>query len=239
MSNEPTDLSRAAGRRFFDGMGDVPLYPALNPYVGSHAAFGPEVIPAEEAAGLGARAATLFGRTAPLHLEIGSGNGFYLSGMAATHPDSDWVGVEVRYKRVELVARKLRAAHLTNARIVRYDAFLIEELFGAGSLAGVHVNHPDPWRKERHAKKRLIGPAFLTVAARLLASGGELRLKTDFPPHIDALLDAIVGLPFVLVGMAGDIKAEGAPWPDEVRTNYQRKAEERGVAVGGVWLRRT
>ena len=235
----PSDLTRAAGRRFFDGMGDVPMYPALNPYVGSHAAFGPEVIPAEAAAGLGDRVATEFGRVAPLHLEIGSGNGFYLSGMAATHRECDWIGVEVRYKRVELVARKLRVAHLTNARIVRYDAFLIEEMFGPGSLAGLHVNHPDPWRKERHAKKRLIGAAFLTVAAKLIAPGGEFRLKTDFPPHIGALLDAIVGLPFVLVGMVADIKGEGAPWPDEVRTNYQRKAEERGVAVGGVWLRRT
>lgn len=234
-----SDLQRAAGRRFFEGVEDLQLNPTFNPYVGSHAAFGPEVIPAESAAGLGARVGELFGRVAPLHLEIGSGNGFYLAGMAAKHPEWDWVGVEVRYKRVELVARKLRVANLHNARIVRYDAFLIEEMFGPGSLAGLHVNHPDPWRKERHAKKRLVGPAFLTVAANLLAPGGELRLKTDFPPHIDTLLDAIVGLPFTLAGMAGDIKAEGAPWPDEVRTNYQRKAEERGVAVGGVWLRRT
>lgn len=238
MSAPESPLTRAAGRRFYDEVSQARINPELNPYVGSHATFGPEVIPAEDAAGVGARAEALFQRVAPLHVEIGSGNGFYLSGMAALHREWDWIGVEVRYKRVELAARKLRSAGLTNARVVRYDAFLVEELFGPGTLAGLHVNHPDPWHKERHAKKRLIGPAFVEVAARLLAVGGELRLKTDFPPHVDALIEAIVGTPFTVLGVSRDIRAGGAPWADEVRTNYQRKADERGVSVAGVWLRR-
>jgi tRNA (guanine-N7-)-methyltransferase len=224
-------------RHFTDRLPEEMANPELNPYVASHRTFGPEVLPASEASGYRGRWHARFGRTAPIHLEVGSGSGFYLSGMAAQHPEADWIGIELRYKRVVTAARKLRSMGLTNAVCARYDAMLIDELFEPGSLAGVHVNHPDPWAKDRHAKHRLIGRPFLEVVHRALAAGGELRLKTDFPPHIDALLEAAEGL-FDVTAVVPDVKAAGAPWPDEVRTNFQRKADEKGVAVGAVWARR-
>lgn len=235
---KPSGLAEQAGRRFRGSFRDPLEGSRINPYVREHRAFGEEIVPASDAPGLGGRAAEVFGRVAPLHLEVGSGNGFYLSGMAERHPEVDWVGIEVRFKRVVLCARKLRAAGLANARVVRWDAFLIEELFPPGTLAGIHVNHPDPWAKEKSAKRRLIGPAFLDAAARLLAPGGELRLKTDFAPHVDALVDALPGRPFALRARVDDVARDGAPWPDEVVTNYQRKAGARGVPVLAAWLTR-
>jgi tRNA (guanine-N7-)-methyltransferase len=221
-------------RHFTDRRAEEMLHPDLNPYVASHRTFGAEVLPASEAPGYRGRWHERFGRVAPLHLEVGSGSGFYLSGMAGLHPEADWIGIEVRYKRVVTAGSKLRALGVTNAVCARYDAMLAEDLFEPGSLAGVHVNHPDPWAKDRHAKHRLIGRPFLEVVARLLAPGGQLRLKTDFPPHVDALLEAAEGL-FAVKAVQRDVKAGGAPWPDEVRTNFQRKADEKGVAVAAVW----
>jgi tRNA (guanine-N7-)-methyltransferase len=121
---------------------------------------------------------------------------------------------------------------------VRYDAFLIEDLFAEGSLAGIHVNHPDPWPKGRHAKHRLLGPAFLDTAARLLADGGELRIKTDFPPHLDAVAKGLGARPLGLLGRREDVLAEGAPWPGDVETNYQRKCRVAGRPVLAMWLQR-
>jgi len=218
------------------GARELPV-PDLNPYVAEHAEL-PHVVRAEDAPGWRGRWSEIFGRTAPLHLEIGSGNGFYLSGMAAAHPEADWLGLEIRYKRVVLAARKLERAGLANARVLRWDAFQVDSLFEPGSLAGVHVNHPDPWPRRTQSWRRLIGRPFVEVAARLLAPGGELRLKTDFPPHVDALLASLPGLPLELVGRSEDVRAQGAPWADEVRTNYQRKFDERGVPVLAVRLRR-
>lgn len=211
----------------------------INPYVESHRHFGPELLPASEAVPWRGRWHELYGRVAPLHLEIGAGNGFYLSGMAALHRDWDWLGIEIRFKRVELVARKLRQAGLTNARIARYDAWALHDLFTPGSLAGVHINHPDPWARESRREKRLIGRPFLDYLTPLVAVGAELRLKTDFAPHVDALVEAAVGSPWEVLARVDDLDRDGAPWPDEITTNYQRKARARGAPVLAARLRLT
>lgn len=225
--------------RFQDPPPDALPMPDLNPYVREHLDFGPEVLSATQARDHAHHWDGLFGRTAPLHLEIGSGNGFYLSGMAALHPEADWLGIEIRYKRVVIAARKLRAGALGNARIARFDGWAIAELFAPGSLAGIHINHPDPWPRRSQEHRRLIGPPLAEQAAQLLAFGGEVRLKTDFAPHVEALLAAIAGLPFLVAGRSEDVRRHGAPWPDEVRTNYQRKFDERGLPVHALWLTRT
>jgi tRNA (guanine-N7-)-methyltransferase len=223
---------------FRDRLPEYFPHPDVNPYVEEHRGLA-NVVPASEAAGWRGRWHELYGRAAPLHLEIGSGNGFYLSGMCALHPGQDWLGLEIRFKRVVLAARKLEVRGLPNGRVTRYDATRLEDLFVPGSLAGIHINHPDPWPRGRQAWRRLIGPAFAQTAAGLLAPGGELRLKTDFAPHVGALLQAVEGLPFEVLGRCEDLRVDGAPWPDEVTTNYQRKFDERGVPVLAAWLRRT
>lgn len=226
-------------KRFEDKRPEDFSRPGINPYVATHREFGEEVLPASDAKGWRGRWGEYFGREAPLHLEVGSGNGFYLSGMAALHPECDWIGVEIRFKRVVLVGRKLRAAGLNNARIVRYDARALDELFLPGSLAGVHVNHPDPWERESRRHHRLIDREFLELLTRLCAPGAELRLKTDFGPHVKALVKAAEGLPWEVVGTTPDVDATGNLWPDDVVTNYQRKARERGAPVHAALLRRS
>lgn len=210
----------------------------VNPYVASHREFGDEILPASDAPGFRGRWGDVFGRAAPLHVEVGSGNGFYLSGMASSHPDADWIGVELRFKRVVIAARKLRAANLANARVVRYDAFQLDDLFEPGSVAGIHVNHPDPWSHHSQAKHRLVERPFVEQCARLLAPGAELRLKTDFWPHVEALLRCAEGLPLAVEGVSRDVRDGGPPWLDDVRTNYQRKADERGAPVSAALLRK-
>ena len=229
-------------RHFSDPRPDEVTRPDINPYLEAHRAFGDEILPTDAALAHAGRWHEVFRREgstprAPLHLEIGSGNGFYLSGMARVHPECDWLGIELRYKRVVLVAKKLRTLGVTNARVARFDATHLDKLFGEGELAGVHINHPDPWAKDKHAKHRLIGRGLLEMLAPRMAAGAELRLKTDFPPHIDALLEAAEGL-FDVRDVRADLATQGAPWPDEVVTNYQRKADERGVPVGAAWLTR-
>ncbi len=226
-------------KRFVDVMPDEVARPGINPYVLAHREFGEEIVPGSEAPAFLGRWHELFGREAPLHLEVGSGNGFYLSGMAEKHPECNWVGVELRFKRVVLVAKKLRMAGQTNARIVRFDARALDKLFLPHSLAGIHVNHPDPWERESKRHHRLIDREFAELCTRLAAPGAELRLKTDFGPHIKALVKACEGLPWELVGTRTDVDAQGVLWDDDVVTNYQRKARERGAPVHAVLLRRT
>ncbi len=224
---------------FRDRNDEESAHPELNPYIQLHREIGPPVLTATEAPQWRGRWDQLFGREAPLCLEIGSGNGFFLSGMAALHPERDWVGVEIRYKRVVLCARKIQQKGLSNARIARYDAWSLDDLFLPGTLSGLYVNHPDPWPKENQADKRLLGPFFTAWAARALMPGAELRLKTDYAPNVELLRESLVGQPFEIVGETDDIRAKGAPWgEDDVITNYQRKFYQRGLPVLALWAKR-
>ena len=219
-----------------------------NPFVASHRSFGRPLLPASEAWPLRDRWAEEFEREAPLHLEIGSGNGFFLTGMAQRHPEWNFVGVEIRYKRVELVATKLRRAGVSNARIARYHAAFLDDLFRPGTLSGVYMNHPDPWAKEGHEENRLVARWFLEDVCRLLIPGGWFRLKSDHLPNItrvgellehDADGKPLPRLPLEITGTADDVTTGPAPWPDDIETNYQSKFRRRGLPVYALEARRT
>ncbi len=224
--------------RFSDRHPDDFPQPDLNPFMRIHRELGDPVVPAFRAQDAGGDWDALFGRSAPLHVEIGSGNGFWITHMAGLHPEWNMLGVEIRFKRVVMVAKKLQAAGVTTARILRYDAFMIEEILPAGGLAGLYVNHPDPWPKDRHAKHRLLARPFGEMVTRLLAPGARLRIKTDQGSYIDEFSEAIRDLPLRILGESRDIARDGTPWPqdDDRVTNYQRKFYEKGLPVYALWV---
>jgi len=248
-SGRPTpqaESRRAERPRFRDRTDDDFKRPDINPFLQQHRTFGPELLPAAEAWTHHGRWSELFGREAPLHVEIGSGNGFFLAELALRHPEWNVVGVELRYKRTVLCAKKLRKHGATNARICRYHAAFLDDLFSEGSLAGLYVNHPDPWPKTRHDKNRLISRWFLEDVARLLAPGGWLRLKSDYEPNIGravALIEEAAAsdepLPLRITGRSDDVITGPAPWPDDIETNYQAKFRRKGEPVFAVEIVRT
>ena len=209
----------------------------INPWSVLHADF-PCVIPASDATGWRGRGGEAFQREAPLQLELGSGNGFYLSGMAAAHPEHNWLGLELRFKRVALCAKKIQGSGVPNARILRYSWFYLNDLFEPGTLSGLHLHHPDPWSKEAQSRNRIIDPAFCALAASLLKPGAEWRTKTDFAPHIEAIIACTAGLPFEILSVSSDLRATGPLWTPDVTTNYQRKSDEDGLPVHAIRLRR-
>ncbi len=224
-------------RRFVDHPPEYYSRPDLNPYLRLHRSYGPPVILGGDAPGFrGDWSAAFGGRQAPLHVEIGSGNGFFLAGMAARRPDWNWLGLEIRFKRVVLCARKIDAAGVTNARIARYDVHQLDDLFTAGSIAGLYVNFPDPWSKKRNAKKRLLARRFAEWVARALRPGAVLRVKTDDPPNVDRICASLDGLPLTLAGRIDDVARDGLPWPaeDDIVTNYQSKFHKVGTPVFAV-----
>jgi len=220
----------------------------INPYVRSHREFGLPLLPASEAWPWRGRWAEHFEREAPLHVEIGTGNGFFLRDMALLHPEWKWIGLELRYKRTVQTATKLVRAGVENARIIRYHAAYLDDLFLPGSLSGLYVNHPDPWPREKHEKNRLISRWFLEDCVRLLIPGGTLRVKSDFRPNVDRVVELLdhdaegaplAPLPFRITGRADDVTTGPAPWPDDVETNYQRKMRKKGRPVAAIEVVRT
>ena len=127
----------------------------------------------------------------PLEIDLGCGDGTFLLGMAAEHPERDFLGVERMLGRVSKTARKIAAQHLVNARILRLEsAYAVAWLLPRASVSRLHLLCPDPWPKKKHAARRLVNQTeFLDGLARILVPGGEFLLKTDDLPYFeDALL---------------------------------------------------
>jgi tRNA (guanine-N7-)-methyltransferase len=126
----------------------------------------------------------IFGRTAPVVLEIGSGMGETTAAIAQAHPETDYLALEVHGPGVGSLLKRIDALALTNLRLIRHDAAeVLERMIPDASLAGIHLFFPDPWPKKRHHKRRLVQPPFAALAARKLAPGGYFHAATDWPDY--------------------------------------------------------
>ncbi len=172
---------------------------------------------------------TLFGRDAPVVLEIGFGNGVSLAEMAENDPDSNFFGIEVHKPGVGSLLVQVRQRELSNVRVSGDDAVqVLEQQIPDASLDRMQIFFPDPWHKKRHNKRRLIQPAFVNTLLTKLKPGGRIHVATDWEHYAEHILE-------VLTANAGlQNTAEGyAPKP-----NYRpgTKYEARGVRLGhGVW----
>jgi len=171
----------------------------------------------------------VFGRSAPVVLEVGFGMGDATAQVAAALPGTDFIGCEVHAPGIGALLQRIDEGGLANLRIVRHDAVeVLREMVPPASLAGVHVWFPDPWHKKRHNKRRLVQPAFAELVASRLAPGGYLHCATDWQPYAEQMLD-------VLSATSGLLNtAEGyAPKP---AWRPLTKFEARGLLLGhGVW----
>jgi tRNA (guanine-N7-)-methyltransferase len=136
--------------------------------------------------------AALFGRRAPLVLEIGSGMGDAAVAMAAADPDRDYLAVDVHTPGLGRVLTEIEARGLTNLRAGRGDAVeLVRDCLSPASLAAVHIFFPDPWPKARHHKRRLVQPETVALLADRLEPGGLLLCATDWPDYAEQMLDVL------------------------------------------------
>jgi tRNA (guanine-N7-)-methyltransferase len=174
-------------------------------------------------------ATQVFGRSAPLVVEIGFGMGQATAAVAHAQPETDFLGIEVHVPGVGALLQRIDELRLTNLRIVQHDAVeVLTSMIEPASLAGLNVFFPDPWPKKRHWKRRLIQPPFVTLAASRLAAGGVLHCATDWQPYAEQMLEVLSAEPLLANTAAGY-----APRPD---TRPETKFERRGAALGhGVW----
>ena len=173
--------------------------------------------------------ATVFGRSAPTILEIGFGMGETTAQIAATHPENNFIGIEVHAPGVGSLLKQIADADLHNVRVIQHDAVeVVQDMIAPGSLHGIHVFFPDPWPKKRHHKRRLLQPVFVHQLALRLATEAYIHVATDWQDYAEQILDALSHEPLLRNDAPGF-----APRPDY---RPQTKFEARGVRLGhGVW----
>lgn len=171
----------------------------------------------------------VFGRSAPVVLEIGFGMGDATAKIASTLPDTDFIGCEVHEPGVGSLLKQMGERGLTNLRIVQHDAVeVLEHMIRPGSLAGVHVYFPDPWHKKRHNKRRLIQPPFVADLVSHLAPGGYIHCATDWEPYAQQMLEVL--------GANPDLVNTAEGYAEKPAYRPLTKFENRGLKLGhGVW----
>ncbi|MDD5460359.1 MAG: tRNA (guanosine(46)-N7)-methyltransferase TrmB [Methylococcales bacterium] len=175
--------------------------------------------------------AQVFGRIAPLVVEIGFGNGDSLAKMAAANPDIDYIGIEVHKPGVGHLMMLLDQQGLDNVRIYSHDAIeIIEHKIADNSLSGVHLFFPDPWPKKKHHKRRIVRPDFVELLIRKLKSNGYFHAATDWQNYAESMLAVL---------SAGSDLNNASPAGDFCERPEHRpltKFEQRGIRLGhGVW----
>ena len=167
----------------------------------------------------------LFGRTAAVVVEIGSGMGETTAEIARAHPETDYLAVEVHTPGIGSLLRKVGERALTNIRVVQHDAVdVFRTMIPEASLHGIHIFFPDPWPKKRHHKRRLLQPEFAHLLASRLARGGYLHMATDWPDYADHVL-AVLAATRGLRNTCRDFAPRPASRP-------QTKFERRGLDLG-------
>ncbi|HZP11959.1 MAG TPA: tRNA (guanosine(46)-N7)-methyltransferase TrmB [Nevskiaceae bacterium] len=171
--------------------------------------------------------AQVFGRVAPIVVEIGFGNGDHLLSRAQNERDKDFLGIEVHRPGVGRVLHRVEQLALTNVRVACHDAVeFLRDAIAPGSLAEVVVYFPDPWPKKRHHKRRLIQPEFVALIANRLASGGVLRLATDWAHYGEQMLAVLSAEPLLRN------VAEGGGFGERPATRAPTRFETRGERLG-------
>ena len=161
--------------------------------------------------------AGLFGREAPLIVEIGSGIGESTVALAAARPDHDVVAFEVWRPGVADTLGRIGEAGLANVRLLSVDAvWSLEHLVEPGGLAGLWIFFPDPWHKAKHHKRRLVTPSFAGVAASRLAPGAEWRLATDWADYAEQMVEVLDAEPLLTGGVVDR-------WDERPLTKFERK----------------
>lgn len=169
-------------------------------------------------------AAAVFGRSAPLVLDIGIGNGCSLTTVAAIEPDVDVIGADVHTPGIASTLARIEEMGLSNVRLLHGDALRFVERLDDGSLAGIRIYFPDPWHKARHRNRRMASPANIDRFSRLLAPGGTLHVATD----IDDYAAQVVRLCDDHPAFEGGVIERPVARPE---TRYERKGLDAGRTV--------
>ena len=130
----------------------------------------------------------IFGRIAPLEIDLGCGDGSFLAGLAGLNPERDFLGIERLRGRVRSASGKIARCGLTNARVLRAEvSYALQQMLPANSVDVFHLMFPDPWPKRRHWHRRAVTDNFLAAIYRALVPGGTLRIATDHAEYFQEM----------------------------------------------------
>ena len=169
----------------------------------------------------------IFGRRAPLVLDIGFGDGTALLTLAANHPGNDYLGIEVHEPGIGHLLLLLERAELNNVRIIAHDAVeVVGQMLPTGQADAVNLFFPDPWPKKRHHKRRIVQPGFVRDIGRVLKPLGAFHIATDWTDYAEHAASVMGGCEQF------EALSPRQASPESLFERPSTKFERRGIALG-------
>lgn len=130
-----------------------------------------------------------FGNDNPFNIEIGIGNGEFISEYAKKYPDQNFLGFEVMKRIFKRAITKAKQVENGNIRLMHFDATFFVSILEDGCVDNFYVNFPDPWPKKKHKKRRLLKTQFIELLVRKLKPGGTLCMATDQIDYAEEIVE--------------------------------------------------
>ncbi|AXQ79459.1 tRNA (guanosine(46)-N7)-methyltransferase TrmB [Streptococcus chenjunshii] len=171
----------------------------------------------------------LFGNDNPIHIEVGSGKGAFISGMALKHPDINYIAIDMQVSVLSHALDKVLASQAANVRLLLADGSDLRNYFAAQEVDLLYLNFSDPWPKTKHEKRRLTYKTFLETYRYILPQKGEIHFKTDNRSLFEYSLVSFSQYGMLLNKVWLDL--HDSDFSDNVMTEYEEKFSKKGQVI--------
>ncbi|EGF08725.1 tRNA (guanine-N(7)-)-methyltransferase [Streptococcus sanguinis SK1057] len=171
----------------------------------------------------------IFGNDHPIHVEVGSGKGAFVSGMAKANPEINYIGIDIQKSVLSYALDKVLATDVPNIKLLWVDGSDLTDYFEEGEIDRLYLNFSDPWPKKRHEKRRLTYQSFLATYQQILPENGEIHFKTDNRGLFEYSLVSFSQYGMKLKGVWLDLHA--SDFEDNVLTEYEQKFANKGQVI--------
>lgn len=171
----------------------------------------------------------VFGNDRPIHIEVGSGKGGFITGMALKNPDINYIGIDIQLSVLSYALDKVLVSEVSNVKLLRVDGSSLTNYFEDGEVDMMYLNFSDPWPKTKHEKRRLTYKDFLDTYKRILPEHGEIHFKTDNRGLFEYSLASFSQYGMTLRQIWLDLHASN--YEGNVMTEYEEKFSNKGQVI--------
>lgn len=171
----------------------------------------------------------VFGNDHPIHIEVGSGKGRFITGMAAQNPHINYIGIDIQLSVLSYALDKVLEADLPNVKLLLVDGSSLTNYFADGEVDLMYLNFSDPWPKKRHEKRRLTYKSFLDTYKQILPENGEIHFKTDNRGLFEYSLTSFSQYGMLLKQVWLDLHA--SDYEGNIMTEYEEKFSNKGQVI--------
>ncbi|KIL43897.1 tRNA (guanosine(46)-N7)-methyltransferase TrmB [Jeotgalibacillus soli] len=171
----------------------------------------------------------VFGNDHPIHIEVGTGKGRFVTGMAQENPTINYIGIELSESVIVMALDRLIDADLPNVKLLNINAADLANFFEKGDVSRVYLNFSDPWPKNRHEKRRLTFSMFLDLYKGLLMDEGEIHFKTDNQGLFEYSLQSFSAYGLLLTYVSLDLHK--SDFEGNIMTEYEEKFSRKGQRI--------